>query len=129
MKYLKQWKQNGNWRIRLRRRFKEVELEVLPGYRADKATLANSQAFLAAHLAAQAEPVSPLKPGEKRAAYGSVAWLVGEYFGSLDFLGARSRCSTCIEDTSRISVFAVANCRWPNRKDVCRDDRYADQGE
>jgi integrase len=88
VKYLKQWKQNGDWRIRLRRRgFKEVELKPPPGYRGVKSTLANSPSFLAAYLAAMAEPVTPLKPGETRSTYGSVNWLVAEYFDSLDFKG------------------------------------------
>lgn len=50
-------------------------------------SLVNGGEFMSAHLAAMAEPVAPLKPGEGRAAYGTVAWLVAGYFGLLDFLG------------------------------------------
>jgi len=86
--YLKQWKQSGSWRIRFRRDgYKEVEFKVPPGYRGDKATLSNSKEFLTAYLAAMLAEVAPVPPGEKRAAYGTVAWLVIEYFASLDFTG------------------------------------------
>ncbi|MCA1390765.1 tyrosine-type recombinase/integrase [Bradyrhizobium sp. IC3123] len=88
MRYLKQWKQDGNWRIRFRRPgYKPAELPVPPGYRGDKATLANSKDFLTAYLAAMAEPVAVVAPGEARATYGTVGWLCGEYLGSLDYTG------------------------------------------
>lgn len=46
MRYLQQWKQNGDWRIRFRRPgFKPVELPTPRGYRGDKATLGNSTEF------------------------------------------------------------------------------------
>ena len=86
MHYLQQWKQDGNWRIRFRRPgYKPVELPVPRGYRGDKATLGNSTEFLTAYLSAMAEPVAEIAPGDKRAAYGTVDWLVAEYLGSLDF--------------------------------------------
>jgi integrase len=31
--------------------------------------------------------ISPLSPGDKRAVFGTVSWLVAEYFASLDYLG------------------------------------------
>lgn len=86
MLYLQQWKQDGNWRIRFwRPGFKPVELPAPRGYRGDKATLGNSTEFLTAYLSAMAEPVTEVAPGDKRAAYGTVNWLVAEYLGSLDF--------------------------------------------
>jgi site-specific recombinase XerD len=88
MRYLQQWKQDGDWRIRFRRPgYKPVELPTPKGYRGDKATLGNSQEFLTAYLAAMAEPVAEVAPGDKRAAFGTVAWLCGEYLGSLDYTG------------------------------------------
>jgi hypothetical protein len=88
MRFLQQWKQDGNWRIRFRRDgFKPCELPTPPGHRGDKATLGNSQEFLTAYLAAMSAEVAPVAPGEKRAAHGTVAWLVTEYFASLDFTG------------------------------------------
>jgi hypothetical protein len=75
MRYLQQWKQDGNWRVRFRRPgHKPVELPTPHGYRGDKATLGDSKAFLTAYLAAMAEPVAEVAPGEKRAAWhGGVA--------------------------------------------------------
>lgn len=74
MRYLKQWKQDGNWRIRFRRPgYKPVELPVPPGYRGDKATLGNSKPFLVAYLAAMTEPVADVAPGDTRPAYGTVS--------------------------------------------------------
>jgi integrase/recombinase XerD len=86
MRYLQQWKQDGNWRIRFRRPgYKPVELPTPRGYRGDKATLGNSKEFLTAYLAAMAEPVAEVAPGDKRAAYGTVQWLCAEYLASLDY--------------------------------------------
>jgi integrase len=62
-------------------------LPVPPGYAGpDKPLPGDCLAFLAAYQTAMTEAVA-VKPGERRAAHGSVAWLVGEYFGSLDFVG------------------------------------------
>ena len=103
MRYLQQWKQDGNWRIRLRRPgFKSIELKTPPGYRGDKATLGNSQEFLAAYLAAMSAPVAPVARGAKRAAYGTIDWLCVEYLASLDFLGRpksmREKIKRAVED-------------------------------
>jgi integrase len=70
------------------------DLPVPRGYRGDKSTLSNYPEVLAAYLAATTKPVVPLKPAEKRAAHGTVAWLVAEYFGSLDFLGRPKSAQT-----------------------------------
>jgi hypothetical protein len=68
--------------------FPTRELPVPSGYQGpDKPLPADCLDLLAAYQTAMAEPVVPLKPGEKRAAYGTVAWLVAEYLASLDFLG------------------------------------------
>ena len=84
--YLKQWKQNGSWRIRYRRDgYKEIELKVPRGYRGDKATLAHSKEFLAAYLAAGSQPVAEIAPGEKRGSYDTIDWLCIEYLASLDY--------------------------------------------
>ena len=89
LRFLKQWKQDGNWRIRFRRDgYKEVELKVPRGYRGDKATLSNSQDFLAAYLAANSQPVAEIAAGEKRAAYGSALRRVS---GLARFYPGRSR--------------------------------------
>jgi hypothetical protein len=88
MRYVQSYRHRGRWRLRFRRPgYPGRDLPVPRGYRGDKSSLTNSPEFLSAYLAAMAEPVTPLKPGEKRAPYGTVAWLVAEYFGSLDFLG------------------------------------------
>jgi integrase len=88
MRYVQSYKHRGHWRLRFRRPgYPGRDLPVPRGYRGDKSTLTNHPEVLAAYLAAMAEPVRPLKPGEERAPYGTVAWLVAEYLGSLDFLG------------------------------------------
>jgi integrase len=89
LKFIQAYRHRGKWRLRFRRRgYPGRELPVPRGYRgSDKPLPADCLDLLAAYQAAMAEPVTPLKPGEKRAAYGTVAWLVAEYFSSLDFLG------------------------------------------
>jgi hypothetical protein len=131
MRYLQQWKQDGNWRIRFRRPgYKPVELPTPKGYRGDKATLGNSKEFLTAYLAAMAEPVAEVAPGEKRAAYGTVAWLVGEYLASLDYLGRpesmRTRHKRYIEVRRPLGLGDRARIY---REDVRQDDRPAVEGE
>lgn len=89
--YLKVWRQREReWRVRFRRAgYPQVELPVPIDFRGDKAALkkilANDATFIAAYLAAMSEPVAPLKPGEKRSGYGTVNWLVAEFYASLDF--------------------------------------------
>src|SRR5262249_59610153 len=43
--------------------------------------------FLPPTRKAMTQPLATLAPGEKRAANGTVAWLVAEYFSSPDFTG------------------------------------------
>src|SRR5262245_34241922 len=90
MKYLKSFRdRHGCWRIYFRRPgSKPRPLPVPPGYQGPGKPLpTDCLEFLAAYQEAMTEPLASLKPGEKRAAYGSVQWLVAEYFGSLDFTG------------------------------------------
>jgi integrase len=89
VKYLKAYRdRHGRWRIYLRKRsHKPVALPVPAGYAGPDKPLPADLTFLAALQAAMTEPLAALKPGEKRSAHGSVGWLVGEYFASLDFLG------------------------------------------
>jgi site-specific recombinase XerD len=84
LRYLKQWKQSGSWRIRYRRDgYKEVELKVPRGYRGDKSTLSNSRDFLTAYLAAGSEKAA--EKAAERGANDTIDWLCVEYFASLDF--------------------------------------------
>ena len=106
MRYLQQWKQDGNWRIRFRRPgYKPCELPTPRGYRGDKASLSSSTAFLTAYLAAMAEPVAEVAPGDKRAAYGTVAWLCAEYLASLDYTerptSMREKIKRSVEPSAR----------------------------
>ncbi|SEB86184.1 Site-specific recombinase XerD [Rhizobiales bacterium GAS191] len=90
MKYLKAYPdRHGKWRIYFRRPgYKERKLPVPPGYQGPKKPLpGDCLAFLTAYQECLSEPLAAVQPGEQRAAYGSVAWLVTEYLGSLDFLG------------------------------------------
>jgi integrase len=90
LRFLKTFQdRHGRWRIYFRRRgFKARALPVPSGYVGPNKPLpADCLAFLAAYQAAMTEPLAALQPGEKRAAHGTVAWLVAEYFASLDFLG------------------------------------------
>jgi integrase len=90
MRYLKAFRdRHGRWRIYFRRRgYKKRPLPVPPGYAGpDKPLPADCLEFIGAYQEAMSEPLGALKPGEKRSAHGTVAWLVAEYFDSLDFLG------------------------------------------
>jgi site-specific recombinase XerD len=98
MRYLQQWKQDNNWRIRFRRPgYKPAELPTPKGYRGDKATLGNNEAFLTAYLSAMRAPVTEVAPGDKRASYGTVEWLCAEYLGSLDFMERPDSMRTMIK--------------------------------
>jgi integrase len=90
MRYIKAFRdRHGRWRIYFRRPgYTRRPLPVPPGYAGpDKPLPADCLEFLAAYQEAMTQPLASLKPGEKRAAYGTVAWLVAEYFASLDFIG------------------------------------------
>jgi integrase/recombinase XerD len=90
LKYIQAYRHRGRWRLRFRRKgCPGRDLPVPRGYAGPGKPLPGGWPldFLAVYQQAMAEPVAPLKPGEKRAVYGTVAWLVAEYLGSLDFLG------------------------------------------
>jgi len=100
LRYLQPFKdRHGKWRIYFRRRgSKPRSLPVPPGYQGPGKPLPDDcLAFLAAYQAAMADATR--RPGESRAAYGTVAWLVGEYLASLDFLG---RASSAQRDQRRV---------------------------
>ena len=105
VKYLKAFQdRHRRWRIYLRRPgCKPVALPVPRGYTGpDKPLPGDCLDFLAAYQAAM---TTEIKPGETRAAHGSVAWLVAEYFGSLDFLGRPT--SVQIKHRRHIEEFRV----------------------
>ena len=90
----------------------ECELKVPAGYRGDKSKLANYPAFLTAYLAAMAEPLTLKNPGEKRAAYGTVNWLVPVFRlaggGRPLALWVSTESFAEISDTSTFHCFAAA---------------------
>ena len=87
LRYLQVYQHRGRWRLRFRRKgYPGRELPVPRDYAGPDTPLPiDCLDLLAAYQAAMAEPVASLKPGEKRAGYGSVAWLVAEFLASLDY--------------------------------------------